>query len=367
MEKCKRVGIFIIKPDNIFSNGCYQQSYFIHKMINMIDGMKCDFITIEANYTKYADFLDTDVILFDETTAKNYDYALMLSLTINDPHTKQLVASNNIKLIDLLCGNLFILLQEEFVFDCHNIMKNYNNSAIDEVWVLEMYEYSVEYLELLYNKPVRVLPYVWDVDIVKQYMSLNKINIDVKNSDKKTDKINICIYEPNMSIHKNAFIPLLIAERYYRQFPDRLHKIYIFCKEKFKTNGYYEHMTIFKDGKVDNHGRVIMPHTLKLIQDNNGYKNVVLSYTHLNNLNFLHLELLYIGVPIVHNCEPFQNGLFYDKDNLLGALALLEKARESEVDRKKSIDIICKYNTRNQTIQNKWITEFTRLGTRQMK
>jgi len=367
MAKCKRVGIFIMKPDNIFSNGCYQQAYFIHKMINMIDGMKCDFITIEPNYTKYADFLDIDVILFDVTTAKNYDYALMLSLTINDPNTKQLIASNNIKLIDLLCGNLFILLQEEFVFDCHKIMKNYNNDAIDEVWVLEMYEYSVEYLKLLYNKPVRVLPYVWDVDIVKQYMSLNNIHIDFKNSTKNTDKINICIYEPNMSIHKNAFIPLLIAERYYRQFPDKLHKIYIFCKENFKKNGYYENMTIFKDGRVDNHGRVIMPQTLKLIQENNRYKNVVLSYSHLNNLNFLHLELFYIGIPIVHNCEPFQNGLFYDKDNVIEAIGLLEKARETNVDRKKNIDIICKYNTKNKTIQDKWIAEFTRLGQSQAK
>ena len=164
-----------------------------------------------------------------------------------------------------------------------------------------------------------------------------------------------------MSIHKNAFIPLLIAERYNRRFPNRLNKIYMFCQESLENNGYFEHMTIFKDKKLECHGRIVMPYSLKLIQDNNPYKNVVLSYTHLNELNFLHLELFYMRIPIVHNCKPFQNDLYYDKDNVNAAVDLLEHARTQGVNVKKHVDIICKYNTKNKEIQETWSHELMRL------
>jgi hypothetical protein len=56
--------------------------------------------------------------------------------------------------------------------------------------------------------------------------------------------------------------------------------------------------------------------------------NIVLSYTLLNNLNFLHLEFFYLGIPIVHNCEPFQhNGLFFESQNLTKASLLIEQTR----------------------------------------
>ena len=164
-----------------------------------------------------------------------------------------------------------------------------------------------------------------------------------------------------MSIHKNAFIPLLIAERYYRTFPNRLNKIYLFCKESIKDNGYFDHMTILKDKKLECHCRIVLPFTLKIIQDNNPYKNVILSYTHLNDLNFLHLELFYLRVPIVHNCKPFQNELYFDKDNVSVAVHLLEHARTKCVNVEKNVDIICKYNTKNKEIQRKWSDELKRL------
>ena len=39
---------------------------------------------------------------------------------------------------------------------------------------------------------------------------------------------------------------------------------------------------------------------------------VVLSGNIRNNLNFIHLECMYLQIPIIHNCLPYQdNGLYY--------------------------------------------------------
>ena len=356
-----KVGVLIKRPESLFTNGCVQQALFIHKMLNMIDNCQCTFVTIEKNYELYDKSIPLKVFPLYEDEIKTYDIILMVSLTLSDNINKdilQKIKNYNVKLIDILCGNLYILLQEEFVFNTHNIMKNYNNSYIDEVWVLEMYEYSRNYLDLIYNVPVKVLPYVWDVDIIKSY--IKKENIQLKNN-LNNERVNICIYEPNMSIHKNALVPLLIAERFYKRYPNRLNKVYLFCKEKINNNGYYEKMNIFKDNRVEMYGRVIMPFTLKLIEENNDFKTIVLSYTMMNNLNFLHLELFYLGKQIVHNCEPFDNGLFYDSFDVCKAVDLLEEARTINVDKKKCVDIICKYNPRNLDIQNKWNDEINRL------
>lgn len=349
-----KVGILIKSAQSLFTNGCIQQSLFIHKMLNNIDDYQCDFVTIEENYEMYDEMIPIQIVKLYPEVIKNYDIILMVSLTLSTELNQQylsLIKEHNVRLIDVLCGNLYVLLQEEFVFEKHNIMKNYKNPYIDEVWVLEMYEYAKKYLELVYDVPVKVLPYVWDTDVIKTY--LKKENIQLKR-EHNSDKINICIYEPNMSIHKNSLIPLLIAEKFYKKYPDRLHKVYLFCKEKLTENGYYEKMSIFTDKKVEMFGRVIMPFTLKLIDENNTYKTIVLSYTMMNNLNFLHLELFYLGRQIVHNCEPFDNGLKYDSFDMHAAVDLLETARTTKVDKRKCVDIICKFNPKNEAIQNKW-------------
>ena len=158
-----------------------------------------------------------------------------------------------------------------------------------------------------------------------------------------------------MSLHKNAYNPLLIAETYYKRFPDRLNKVFIFCKEEMFNNGFYEKLEVVKNGKVEFHGRMIMPTTLDLLSKQTGFKNVVLSHTLFNNLNFVHLELLYMNVQVVHNCEPFaDNGLFYGTFELYKAVELLESARMEKPRMSDAIDIICRYNCKNRDIQHKW-------------
>ena len=246
------------------------------------------------------------------------------------------------------------------MFDIHHIMKNYRNAAIDEVWVLEMYAYAKEYLQLVYNRPVRVLKYVWDPDIIKTHVNTKQIKIARRPEN---SRINICVYEANMSLHKNAFIPLLMADKFFQLYPEKINKVYIFCKDlkSMKNNGYYEKMDIVKQGRIEFHPRMVMPDTLRMIQQANPYKNVVLSHTHLNNLNFLHLELLYMGVPIVHNCEPFQNGFYFDTYNIDAGIELLEKARVTNVTQLDNINILSTFNSKNTSIQNDWEQNIKRI------
>lgn len=323
-------------------------------MLNKIPGVHCDMVSVETGYDKFDDLIPEEVIHLTAESVLKYHIVFTLSLTLNvktELSILRAIENNRIKLIDILCGNLFILLQEEFVFDVHHIMKNYRNGFIDEVWVLEMYAYAKPFLEMVYDKPVRVLSYVWDVDIIQKFLTLN--NIPTRKS-MSNEKINICIYEANMSLHKNAFNPLLISETYYKKFGNKLNKVYLFCKDGMKNNGYYEHLSLCTKGKIEFHGRMIMPKTVDIIHRSTGCKTIVLSHTLFNNLNFLHLELMYMGIPIVHNCEPFQNGLYYDTFDLHHAVSLLEKARIEEPNQDACTRILEGFSCENVRIQNDW-------------
>lgn len=290
----------------------------------------------------------------------------MISLTLNTDDSIQLsmlehLKKQQIKIVDVVCGNLYILLQEELVFNCHNILKNYVNDFIDEYWILEMYSYMQSYMQFLTKKPVKVLSYVWDVDIIDTYVSKmpDEFNTLTLNSDQNNDLINIIVYEPNMSIHKNSLIPLLIADEYNRKYKN-VNKVYMFNGSQVKNlnEKFLKHLDIVKEFKLEIYNRIIMPETLYLIHKNNAHKCIILSHTHLNNLNFLHLELFYMGYPIVHNCEPFkENGLYYSDFDLDKAINCIDNARyHYHRDIKNNTkNILNFFSPRNHTRMEDWI------------
>lgn len=328
------VGILIKRPDNIFSNGCIQQVLFLAKIIQNA-GHTVRFLSVEQGYDKFELTEQSIEFTHERTDFSRYKCVILGSLVLLEANNKAYIdnlVSFDIPIYNLICGNVFVLLQEEFVFDVHHIMHHYMQSYITENWVMEMYDYSLDYIALLTGKPTRVVPYVWDPDVVRTYISKNNLFAGT-NDPADSSKVNLLLFEPNMSIHKNALVPILIANEYHRRNPGRLNKVYVFCGDKVlpKMNKtVLNSLEIVKDSKLEMYGRIIMPYIVDNIERHNRFLNVVVSYNLLNKLNFLHLELFDMGVPIVHNCEPYkENGLYFDDFDISKAVELIATARDS--------------------------------------
>lgn len=325
-----KVGLLIKKPDSIFSNGCVQQPLFLKKCLERAD-CQVVFIGIEADYTEFEQTKEPIIYTTPMTDFTSFDVIVLASVVLlendnNMPYIKNL-QKHDLAIVNFTCGNIFVLHQEEFVFNKHHIMHHYMQSYYHLNWIMEMYDYCQDYLRIMSNKETEVVPYIWDPDIIESYVSNNNL---LRSLGTDRSKINIMIFEANMSIHKNALVPLLICEEFYRKYPDRLNKIYVFCCDSLLREN--EHMikwlAIFKDRKVEVYGRIVMPYIVDVISKNNNYLSVMLSFTLLNRLNFIHLEMMYLGIPIVHNCEPFElNGNYYEDHDLAGAARALEKIR----------------------------------------
>lgn len=324
------IGIFIKKPENIFSNGCIQQTYFLKKLFQNI-GHNVDFLAIEKHYTHFE--LTNEKVIFADN---NFDFSryhcVILGSLVLLPETNQQFINNlrsyNTNIINLICGNVFILHQEEFVFNTHNILDHYKQEYFTENWVLEMYDYAHDYIQMLSDVRTSITPYVWDTDILDKYIENNPdLNFDATEDN---SKINLLLFEPNMSIHKNSLVPLIICDEYYKRNKDKVNKVYVFCGDKvIKQNpGFVNNLDIYTDSKLESYGRIIMPYIVDVVKKNNPFLNIVVSYNLLNNLNFLHLEMFHLGIPIIHNCEPFKNNdLYFSSFDLYKAVELIEDTR----------------------------------------
>jgi hypothetical protein len=349
-----KIGLVVRKPECNFTNGCVQQAAFIKELITSI-GYECDYISIEEDFKNFPDTNEPVKFINSFTKLSNYKLFIYVSLHMDCVQNKDIIENikkYDIKCINLICGNLFILHQEEFVFDKHHILSTHlNDTLYDEFWILEMYPFMTEYIKLLTGKPTYLLPYVWNDTIIKKYISKAKLDIDTDYHEISRNKINILIYEPNMSIHKTSLVPLLIAEKYQKQYGDKLHKVYVFCGNivlKEFNNDFIQKLDIYKTKKIESYNRMIMPETIKLIKENNNYINVVVSHNIMNSLNFLHLEMMSLDIPIIHNCEPFkENQLYYDDFTMTSAVDMIEWVRND-------FFINSTYRTHAYNIKNKF-------------
>ena len=98
------------------------------------------------------------------------------------------------------------------------------NIYVDQIWLMPMYTHNLNYTKYISKVDTKISPYVWDSTIIDLYNIQNNINTKY---NPLSEKLDIVIMEPNISIHKTSLVPLLIAEEFYSRNPDKLGQIYL--------------------------------------------------------------------------------------------------------------------------------------------
>lgn len=322
------IGILVAPVEHVFTSGCRQQFYFILNILRNCEFDVC-FLTHHQNF-KHFDLTNEPVTYIDEsfdfTAIDIILYGNFLFNKITHKEIIKTIKQQNTKIIHCICGNYYHLYNEYLIFNVHDQMLDILHTFHDEIWVLEIYKDQKSFLELLFNVPVTIMPYVWTPYFVDKYITLKNLPLlPTKSPDFCRDKINVCIFEPNVSTHKSCFIPLLIANKYYTMYKNRVNKIFVFCSNERLMNRV-QTLDIVRDNKTEFYGKHIMLEMIHIIRNSNKYINIVISHNINNPLNFIHLEFLYLGIPLIHNSKCFeQNELYYHDE--MDAVSLVEKTR----------------------------------------
>lgn len=322
-----KIGLFI-QGGHLLSNGITQQGHYT-KLALEACGYEADLISTNPidSYKELGHDVRVIGSNFDMSEYKLVIFVSALLCSNDAENTLFLQNAKNagVKFVNLICGNIFFLYQEEIIFNVHHILESHINTFIDEVWVLPMYTHSVQMLEVFFKKPVRVAPYIWNSDILKHTWKGKEMPFYVP--DTPADEVTAFSVEPNMSVHKNAFSPFLICEDYFNKFK-KLKSMCVLCGKKLHLKDLYQYLDFMKAGKLELYDRLSFTDILNQAKERKMQLPVVVSHQYLNELNFVHFETLFLGWPLVHNCKRLiRVGYYYDCDDVATGSTQMEYAR----------------------------------------
>lgn len=344
----KEIIILLVNNGDIFNNGCMQQAYFIYEYFqNTIYKDKVQFGSLTNTDNKYVDVDVRNLI-----KSNLYDVHTIINVSLSYPNIF-LYDLYGINVIDIFCGNLYILQQEQYIFSKTNktLITDIKKNICSKIYTFPMYKDHIHYLKLLYNKDVNVIPHYWSSSIIDKYIEKSKIVL--KNSDTENSDFCISIFEPNISIHKSSFVPIIMCEKLYNENSIKM-KVIVYCSNNNIISSINNmNLNIIKDNIVEFKQRIKL---IDALNSTNEYKNIILSHNIMNDMNFLHMELIYLKYPIIHNCKSYDNGLYYENefrgyelllDTIMNYNLVLKKIENYTINNNHGYDNIDKYIINN--------------------
>ena len=230
------------------------------------------------------------------------------------------------KIIAAHVGNDYAIDVERMIFDkAHGHLMN--GAAYHAVWTLPEYlRTCVPYYAAATRVPTTPMPHLWSPVVLER--AIEHLPPEQPYGYQGGHQSwRVAIFEPNLSVVKTSFIPLLGCEVAHRQNPHALDKVYA-----FNTAHLQQHpvMQSFCDAlNIHRHGLIQFENRAATYEVMAKIANAVVSHQWENAQNYLYYELLWGGYPLIHN-SPFVHaagcGYYYPDFDCEQAGAAIVKA-----------------------------------------
>ena len=304
------------KQNGLFSNGLKQNAIFFYMMLESL-GYDVYFITqaINQNYIKLIPGKYKSIV-FENILKVKFD--IIFQFTTQIPLNSLLeLKKTGTKLVIYKCGNDYIMDMEEILYSArteripqHSALSGHN-PTFDEMWIIPQHENTnFYYWKTLYRCDVKIVDPIWSPYFIEK---LGK-GLEYKN---KGESKKLAIFEPNINVVKWFFPALLVCENAYRSIPNKISHAYVtnVVKENKNINvkllnSVVKSLDLFIDGKISIEDRY---NTLNFMSN---YSDIAVSHQWENPLNYIYLDLAWMGWPIVHNAHLCKDvGYYYEGFN----------------------------------------------------
>jgi capsular polysaccharide biosynthesis protein len=313
-----------ISDDHIWANGLFQNIYILYKMMESLGYepiLMVDNLENNKDATIVKRFRITD---FKQYIAAPFRVAAYLEMGMScDPSIRRFFRNMGAKVAKLYMGNILNIDIETITFYPGVNFSHHVAGEIDEIWVSPHYDIHAEYagaINGLYGK-TRIAPYVWDPMFIEEHGT----RYDATGFGPDSPRVFI-VMEPNISFQKNALIPIMALEAYYRKYPTKVDHVIVVNGNKFKDNAYFTNsvapnLTILKDGKLQLMPRAHVGNLMKVM------KHAIIVQHQVNNeYNYSLLEFMKMGFPLIHNVPRLSSyGYYYEGNDFDGAAARIEQ------------------------------------------
>lgn len=311
-----------IADDHIWANGLFQNVLIFYKMFEAM-GYE-PWLLVDNNENNKDAKLHTHYRLIDFKTYIQDPFKVIAYMEVAmscDPNIRKYFKHMGAKITKTYLGNILNIDIETVAFYNGVNFSHHIAGEIDEIFVSPHYDIHEDYAGSVNGicGKTRIAPYVWDPVFIQDHGPYDDTGF------KPNSPRTFVIMEPNISFQKNALIPILALEAYYRKYPGRIDTAIVVNGQKFKESQYFmesvaPNLTILKSGKLQ-----LMPraHTINMVK---AYTHAIVLQHQVNNAyNYSSLEWLTMGFPLVHNIEAFKTyGYYYEGNDFDGASNMID-------------------------------------------
>jgi len=373
-----KIGITFDVPKNLndfYCNGIRQNAIYFFELLNNM-GYNVNLIienSKEENINtiqKEIDFYYYKYSLLENIFVDNYDLVFSFGFSVSGS-LLYILKMLNVKVVNYQCGNSYLISTERILYNQHDgmVCDGYptsfdKNKIPDQIWSIpQMYKQNKGFWEVLHRTNCIQVPFIWSSNSINFVKNILKIEEEKLLFCKKEGKIGI--FEPNISVMKWCLPCVLICEKAYRKYKNIPH-VYVtnmsiekkpdeFKINKFNNtefNNICKHLEITMDKKLSVENRYI---TLDFMLK---FADIAVSHQWENPLNYLYLDLAWMGWPILHNAYLCKDvGYYYeefDYDTAVEELNNIIENHESVKDDylEKNRKVIDRYLPTNIELQN---------------
>lgn len=353
-----------ITDDNIFANGLFQNVFIFYRMFDaagwtpiLVVNDKPKSIEKIPEVLRMTRVVSVEDIVKQPLPVKAY---IEIGMSI-DPNIRRFLKMIGAKIFKVYLGNILNIDIETPVFYPSMNFSHHVVGECDSVLVSPHYGQHAEYALALnhvdLNSPRKIAPYVWDPCILTNEGKRNPCWRPRLPEEKET----FLIMEPNISFQKCSLFSIMALEGWYRKNKSWNGQVVVVNGERIMATPFFRDsivptLDLFKDNKLVILGRRDMitmmteyPHaTFCLHQFNNEY-------------NYMTLELLWAGFPVLHNAQSWKEfGYCYEGNSILDFQKKLDFIRLRhgemlEVYKSHARCLAWNHSPYNPAVQKAWI------------
>lgn len=335
----------------IYNNGLYQNVIIIYRLLEAMKYIPTLLVNNRMDEGDFpAEWSDIRCLTLEEYLQKPFPLVACIEIGMSiDPSIRDVLKIMGAKVVKLYLGNVLNIDIETSIFYRGAELAHHIVGAADELWVSPHYAHHLDYTcELNHVPPEKgaIAPYVWDPMILEASTGSGpRGNPRWRAPTSVDDTQHILIFEPNISFQKCCIVPLAICEAYYQRRRRGANiMVHIFNSDRFNTALYFKE-SVLKGTQLaqdpfnevggirgdslagSSYGRVVLEDRVSVVDLMAKYPSaIVVCHQVANEFNYMVLECLFYGFPVIHNADSWAGAGYYYEGNRIadGADRLVE-------------------------------------------
>jgi hypothetical protein len=298
-----------IKQNAIILRDCLLKTDIVNECYYMNFGPQKDLS--KSPWKKYEKWVINDF----NSAIEKIDLFINVCINMGDLEIEKFKRRNkNGKVINHVMGNEYYSFLEKTLFKQDEISTIYNIKDIDATWLsAHLYETNKDLYEVLYDTKAYIAPYIWSPSFLMGHVeSLKNSGMSELYVPSNNAKKRISVFEPNIQMNKTSIFPMIIAEKFYKKYPDEVRNFNIFGTDLIKNKKpfikFASGLQVYKNKHMFFESRY--PIAFSLIK----HSDIVLSHQQDLALNYLYFDAAWLGYPVIHNAHFVKElGWYYDR------------------------------------------------------